>query len=118
DVVVPFNTATLLNLQGLAIPTNIDGILYTFFAGTSGDFQLLAGGNLYVAPGARVRLYVPMAFSPAIIRVGGTGSSAGNLQIYMAGATFTLSGQAIVDGGVAANLAYWGLPGNTSITMS
>jgi choice-of-anchor A domain-containing protein len=34
----------------------------------------------------------------------------------MAGASFTGS-QTIVDNGGATNLAYWGLPGNTSITL-
>jgi choice-of-anchor A domain-containing protein len=85
----------------------------------SGDYSISASsGSIYVAAGARVRLYVTSNFGPSVIRVAGSGSGAGNLQIYMGGSSFTVSSQTMVDGGNAANLAYWGLPGNTSITFN
>jgi hypothetical protein len=117
DVVLP--TATWFPV-GLGLPSlPINGVIYNYTFMTSGDYQIAASGNIYVAPGARVRLKVVSGnFSPGVIRVAGTNAGAGNLQIYMTGASFTLSGQSIVDGSNASNLAYWGLPGNTSISFS
>ena len=119
DVGLPVPVTSWIPLSALGVQTNIDGVSYSYYIGMSGDYSIsAANGSIYVAAGARVRLYITGNFSPAYIRVAGSGSSAGSLRIYMGGASFTVSGQAIVDGGNAANLAYWGLPSNTSITMS
>jgi choice-of-anchor A domain-containing protein len=50
--------------------------------------------------------------------VDGTGPFAGKLTIYMDGPSFSMNGAAVVDGGSAASLAYYGTTNNTSVTLS
>jgi hypothetical protein len=115
DVVLPRTTW----VPALALPVTILGVTYQYYFGNSGDYSITGlSGNIYVAPNAHVRLKLIGDASPTVIEVAGTGSSAGNLAIYMTGQTFTLSSNATVDGGNAANLAYYGLPGNTSLSFT
>jgi len=118
DVVLP--TTTWVQAYSLALPLSINGLIYDYYFATSGDYQIdgSLGGSIYVAPGANVRLKVMNNFSPSIIRVGAAAGLSGKLEIYMTGASFNLSGQALVDGGTAPNLTYFGLPSNTSISIS
>ena len=116
---LPGPVTSFIHVPAMIFPTNINGASYSYYFGASGDYSISGGsGNVYVAPGAKVRLYVTSSFSPSVIRVAGTGLTAGNLQLYMGGTDFRLSGQSIVDGGNAANLGYWGLSQNTSISFS
>ncbi|HEV2392106.1 MAG TPA: hypothetical protein VG146_07055 [Verrucomicrobiae bacterium] len=103
----------------LFTPTNILGTTYNFaFYGTN-DYKISGlGGSVYVGPNASIRLYLINNASPSVIRVSGTSTNAGHLTIYMDGPSFTLSGNDTIDGGNAANLAYFGTTNNTSITFS
>jgi hypothetical protein len=118
DVLLPVPTTVWVPTIPLLIPAVINGQIYNYNFAVSGDYTIATSGNVYVAPGAQVRLYVTTSISPSIIRVAGTGANAGNLQLYMAGPSFSVGNQTIVDNGGATNLAYWGLPGNTSISLS
>jgi hypothetical protein len=97
---------------------NVDGVTYTYAFPNSGDYVLSSSsGGIYVGPGANVRLKIAVNYNAASIRVAGTNRS-GNLTLYMLGTSFTLSGDAIVDNGNAANFNYFGLPANSTITFS
>ena len=66
---------------------------------------------------AHVRLKVTANnFSPSGLRVAGMGANAGQLTVYMTGASSSIGGNSTVDSGNAANFTYYGLPSNTSIT--
>lgn len=93
-------------------------VTYNYVFTQSGDYVINnLSGNVYVATNVVVRLRLTGSASPSNIEVAGLGSGA-RLTIYMDGPSFTLSGQSTVDGGYAANLAYYGTTNNTSITMS
>jgi hypothetical protein len=99
------------------VSENIDGESYRYVFRNNGDYVIASLASVYVS-NAVVRLRITGDSSPRIIRVAGTGSSAGNLTIYMEGSRFTLSGQQIVDGFLAKNLTYFGMPSNTQIDLS
>src|SRR5207249_9826005 len=75
-------------------------------------------GNIYVDSNAHVRLQITGNASAGVIRIASTGTNSGSLAIYMSGASFTVASGCIVDGGLAANLSYYGLPSNTSIALT
>jgi hypothetical protein len=51
--------------------------------------------------------------------VAGNGANVGSkLTMYIASPSFSIGGGGAIDGGRAANLAYYGLPSNTSISFS
>jgi hypothetical protein len=96
----------------------VDGVTYTYAFPNSGDYYLSSSsGGIYVGPGANVRLKISANFNAPAIRIAGT-NQPGTLKLYMFGASFTLSGDAVVDNGHAANFNYFGLPANTGITFS
>jgi hypothetical protein len=121
QVTLPYSTGWL---PALSLPggTNINGINYDYYFSTSGDYSISAStlsGNIYIEAGANVRLKIlANTFSPDLIRVAAAGGVSGNLQIYMTGSTFTLSGHSVVDGGRAEHLSYYGLPANTTINFT
>jgi hypothetical protein len=97
---------------------NVDGVTYTYAFPNSGDYVLNgSSGGIYVGPGADVRLKISANFNAATIRVAGTNRS-GTLSLYVLGAAFTLSGDAVVDNGNPANFNFFGLPGNNTILFS
>lgn len=99
--------------------TVINGRTYDYAFMLSGDYTIPSSGNIYVAPGATVRVKVTdNKFTATYIEVDGTGLNSGSLAIYMTGQSFTLSGKAIVDGGVAKNLSYYGTDSNTIINVT
>lgn len=100
-------------------PRTIDGQSYEYVFENSGNW-IISGAprTIYVGTNAHVNLMFTGDVSPDLIRVAGRGNEAGNLAIYMAGEKFALAGNALVDGGVPANLAYFGLPSNTQISIS
>jgi len=103
----------------LANPQTINGVAYQYVFSGNADYTLSGlSGNIYVDSNAHVRLQITGNASPSIIRVASNGTNSGSLVIYMSGASFTLSSAALVDGGVAANLSYYGLPSNTSISLN
>jgi len=120
DVVLPSTTWVPPNATNVVIGTNT--YQYAFgpgFNNGSGDFTLtgLNNSSVYVS-NATVRLLLKGTASPRNIEVAGTNSTAGNLTIYMDGPSFTLSGQSTVDGGLAANLSYYGTTNNTQISFN
>jgi hypothetical protein len=116
DVVLP--ATTWLPVSPLAVPIVIGGVSYDYVFLINGDYSVFKpSGNMYVGTNVTVRLLVTGTASPSNIRVAGSGSSAGNLAIYMNGPSFTLSGASSVDGGSALNLAYYGTTNNTQVTF-
>ncbi|HEV2207440.1 MAG TPA: hypothetical protein VG167_01610 [Verrucomicrobiae bacterium] len=116
DVILPSTTP----IPAVALNTNIAGVTYQYaFIGNSGYYSVPAlTGNLYVGPSTQITLLINGNASPGTIYVDGPGVTAGKLIIYMNGPSFTLSGQSTVIAGIAADLAYYGTPNNTSFTMS
>ena len=105
-------------ISPLANPQTINGVSYQYVFSGNADYTLSSlSGNIYVDTNARVRLRITGNASPSIIRVASNGTNSGSLAIYMSGASFALGSTAFVDGGVAANLSYYGLPSNTSVTL-
>ncbi len=105
-----------------ALPRNttIDGVTYqyAFDSALSGDYVIMnLNGGIYVGTNTHVRLKLMGNATVQQIRVAGMGPEAGSLVIYMLGTSFTLSGNSTVDGGLAANLSYYGSPQNTLITF-
>ena len=74
-------------------------------------------GSIYVS-NVNVTLKLTGNASPTVIWVDGVGTNAGKLTIYMDGPSFTIGGGSTVDGGLAANLSYYGTTNNTSITFN
>lgn len=118
DVVLP--QTSWLPLAPLAIPTIINGISYNYVLNLSGrDYSINnLNGSIYVASNTVVRLKLTGNASPSNIEVAGAGSTAGKLTIYMDGPTFSLGGSAVVDGGLASSLAYYGTTNNTQLNMT
>ena len=115
DVVLP-QTSWLGVSQ---LPQIIGGVTYQYVFATGGDYTINnLSGSIYVNSNVVVRLMLTGNASPSVIEIAGAGSTAGKLAIYMTGTSFTLSGNSTVDGGNAANLAYYGTPNNTSISLS
>jgi hypothetical protein len=120
DVVYPSNAVWNPFPSGNGVQNiTVNGTNYSEAFLTSGDWTVASlSGNVYVGTNANVRLKVTGNSSPTGILVDGTGLSAGHLTIYMSGASFSLSGNAFVNGGNATNLTYYGMPSNTSFSMS
>jgi len=120
DVVYPSNAVWNPFPSGNGVQNIIvNGTNYSEAFLTSGDWTVPSlSGNVYVGTNANVRLKVTGSSSPTGMLVDGTGLSAGHLTIYMSGASFNLSGNTFVNGDNATNLTYYGMPSNTSISMS
>jgi hypothetical protein len=116
DVILPSGSA----VAATSTSQTIGGVSYQYVFSTSGYYSINnLGGNVYVSPGAQVTLLLTGSASPNTIEVGAdTNGISGQLTIYMNGPSFSLTGRALVDGGVPANLSYLGSTNNTSITMS
>ncbi|SRR5258705_4923273 len=117
QVVLPADASSWVTLA-LATSGIVGGVLYNNVFLTSGDYIIPnLNGSIYIAPSAKVRLKV-LAGGSGAIKIAGTGISAGNLTIYMASPSFSISGNTTVDSGNPANLTYFGLPSNKTITFS
>lgn len=103
----------------LPLPGIVNGVLYNYvFNAPGGDYIIPSlSGNVYIASNATVRLDVQSGGSSGV-QVAGTGSKAGKLTVYIASPSFSVGGNGAVDGGNPANLSYYGLPSNTSISFS
>jgi len=84
-----------------------------------GGYYTLSGlsGSIYVS-NVNVTLKITGNASPPVIWVDGVGTNAGKLTIYMDGPSFTIAGNSTVEGGLAANLSYYGTTNNTQISFS
>ncbi len=117
DVVLP-QTAWVPAVP-LAVPVLINGVSYNYVFNIPGDYSINnLGGNLYVASNTVVRIKLTGNASPGNLEVDGSGATSGKLTLYMDGPSFTLSGNSTVNGGVAANLAYYGTTNNTQISFT
>ena len=127
---IDFPDATLPNV-GVWLPPMAgpapDGLIYDNLL-TSGNYQVAnLTGSVYVGQSNTV-LYVTSSisigsgggkpkngFAPPQIHI----APGGSLTIYMAGATTTISGNGVVnDTAQAKNFAYYGLPSNTTISLT
>jgi hypothetical protein len=128
--VTEFPDVTLPNLGAWFTPmggTAPDGLIYDNLL-TSGNYQVAnLTGSVYVGQSNTV-LYVTSSisigtgggatksgYSPPVIHI----APGGSLTVYMAGASTTISGNGLVnDSAQAKNFAYYGLPSNTSISIT
>jgi hypothetical protein len=117
DVVIP--QTSWVPAVPLATPLTINSNSYNYVFSIGGDYSINnLSGSVYVPSNTVVRLLLTGNASPNNIEVDGSGATAGKLTIYMNGPSFKLSGNDIVDGGSAANLAYYGTTNNTSIAFT
>jgi hypothetical protein len=117
DVVLP-DTSSWFTL--LVPPSGtIDGVTYTYCFTNSGDYIIPnMSGSVYVGTNAQVRLLIQNGGTSSVL-VAGNGADVGSkLTMYIAAPSFSIGGNGSIDGGLAANLAYYGLPSNTSISFS
>ena len=120
DVIVPTATWWTPATTNVVIGTNTYN--YAFGPGfnnpdyTNFTVANLKNQSIYVS-NATVTLLLIGDASPSYIEVAGNSNFAGHLNIYMDGANFTLGGKSSVDGGLAANLSYYGTTNNTQITF-
>jgi hypothetical protein len=95
-----------------------DGNLYTYVFTNNADYVVPnMSGSVYVGTNAHVRLLVQSGGTQAILVAGNGAPVDSKLIIYIASPTFTI-GSGTIDGGRAANLAYYGLTNNTAINFS
>lgn len=96
-----------------------DGNSYNYVFNTSGDYIISSlSGSIYVATNAHVRLLVQSGSIDKVV-IGGSGNNAGKLTMYVSASSFSITGSGTINSpGRAANFAYYGLPGNTSISLS
>ena len=123
DVILP--TTTWLPPQYNNVTITYYGYVtnksYQYGITTSGDYAIPgASGSIFIWPGINVRLKVTGTVSLTgdkdEIRIGGTGSAASTLKIYMDSGTFRLKGNGVVNpSGNAANFYLFGTPNSTSI---
>lgn len=117
--VIPPNTTgwfTLNNPAGTTLAP--DGNYYTYVFTNNADYIVPnLSGSIYVATNAHVRLLVQSGGSQSVLVAGNGAPVDSKLTIYVASPTFTI-GSGVVDGGRAANLAYYGLTNNTAINFS
>jgi hypothetical protein len=115
--VIPPDTSSWFTL---AVPPSgtINGVTYTYCFTNSGDYIVPSmSGSVYVGTNAQVRLLVQSGGSDSVL-VAGNGAMVGSkLTMYIASPSFSIGSGGSVDGGRAANLAYYGLPSNTSISF-
>jgi hypothetical protein len=117
--VVPPDMTGWLTLGTPLLPTLApDGNLYTYVFLSDGNYYAPnLSGSIYVGTNAHVRLYVQNGGTQSVIVAGNGAPVDSKLTIYVASPSFTI-GSGVIDGGRAANLAYFGLPSNTSISFS
>jgi hypothetical protein len=117
DVVMP-DTSSWFPL--LVPPSGtVDGVTYTYCFTNSGDYIIdNMSGSVYVGTNAHVRLLIKNGSTSSVL-VAGNGAMVGaKLSMFIAAASFSIGGNGSIDGGRAANLAYYGLPSNKSISFS
>jgi hypothetical protein len=97
----------------------LDGNSYSYVFNTSGDYLIAnLSGSIYVATNAHVRLLVQNGSIDKVV-IAGSGTNAGNLTMYVSASSFSITGSGTINSpGRAANFAYYGLPGNTSISLN
>jgi hypothetical protein len=124
DVVLPPNSSSWVPAVALKTPQVINGVSYQYVFGVSGgnaggDYTINSlNANVYVATNTTVRLKLTGSATAGTIEVDGSGAGSGKLSIWMDGPSFTLSGNDVVDGGSAANFAYYGTTNNTQISFT
>ena len=122
QTVLPADVGSWISLPTPLLPTLVlvNGTLtaYTYVFNSSGNYIIPnMSGTIYVNTNARVRLEILNGGTDGVL-VNSNGTNAGSLTIYVAAASFTIGGNGSVDGGKAGNLAYYGLPSNTTITLN
>jgi len=118
SVVPPDTTGWFTLFAPLTNTLAPDGNYYTYVFTNNADYIVPnMSGSVYVATNAHVRLLIQSGGTQSVIVAGNGASIDSKLTIYVASATFTI-GSGVIDGGRAANLAYYGLPSNTAINFS
>jgi hypothetical protein len=118
---VPPDTTAWFTLLTTLPRTAPDGNLYDYVFTNSANYVTPnLNGSIYVGSNATVRLLAQAGSTSKILVAGGgsTSSDHGTLTVYIAASSFTIGGSGNVDGGRAANLAFYSLPSCTSISIS
>jgi len=117
--VTPPNTTGWFTLSAPFLPTLApDGNLYTYVFTNNADYIVPnMSGSIYVGTNAHVRLLIQSGGTQSAVVAGNGAPVDSKLTIYVASPTFTI-GSGVIDGGRAANLAYYGLTNNTAINFS
>jgi hypothetical protein len=118
---VPPDTTGWFTLITTLPGTAPDGNSYAYVFTNSVNYIVPnLNGSIYVGSNAVVRLMAQNGSTSRILVAGGgsTSSDGGTLTVYIAAPSFTIGGSGNVDGGRAANLAFYGLPNCTSISFS
>jgi hypothetical protein len=126
--VVPPNTSGWIQLNSPSLlGTLIGGLLpapdgnsYTYVFRNDGDYVVPnLSGSIYVCTNVHVRLFVQGGSADRILVAGnGATNVTSKLTLYVDSPSFSLGSGGSIDGGRAANFAYFGLPNNKSITLS
>jgi len=123
DVVLPTTTWLPPQYQNVSVTYYgyVTNKAYKYAISQSGDYVIPGtSGSLFIFPGINVRLKITGTVSITgvndEIRVGGSGSDASVLKMYMDSGTFRLKGKGIVNpGGNAGNVYLFGTPNSTKI---
>ncbi len=118
DMNVDFKPVSVPFTSGYSIPVGgtVDGVGYDYVLG-DGNFQLSSlGGTVIVTGHAILHVTDSLSFSGNnFLKITETGS----LKIYMSGSSANFAGNATWnEDGSALKLQYWGLPSNTSVSIS
>ena len=118
DVITP-DTSGWFTLSTPLSGTAPDGNSYNYVFTNSVNYIVPnLNGSIYVGSNAVVRLMASGSTSKVLVYGGGLTNNAGSLTIYMASSSFSIGGSGGIDGGRAANLAFYGLPTCTTISFS
>ena len=108
--------------SGMGGPGTVDGTAYDHVFTISGWYQVNDSGTIYVGTNAwyaSVKILATTSnFQPQSIYVAGTGDSAGQVWIYLAGASATIRTTHLSQSGRAEKLRFYGLPSCTALTYS
>jgi hypothetical protein len=121
DVVLP--TSQPLPATLAPSPVTIDGVSYQYVFGyplpTSGYYQIANwhSQNIYIGTNSHITLLLTGTAAAGAIRVAGMSTNAAKLTIYMDGPSIALSSAAVVDGGLASCLSYYGTTNNIAISL-
>ncbi len=120
DVVLPDTSGwfTLSTAPG----GTVNGTSYTYAFTNAGNYDYIIpniSGSIYVGTNVNVRMLIQNGSIGSILVAGnGATNNTGKLTMYVSAASLSIGGNGGIDGGRAANLVYYGLAGNTSITLS
>jgi hypothetical protein len=121
DVTLPSTTwLPATHTFGNGPSSKVNGVLYDYIILNSGDYSIPgdSGNGIYIGTNANVRLLVNGAIALSGSKDSMHIALGGSLTIYMNSASFSLTGNGVVnENGNATSFFYFGLPVNTSVNF-